>query len=247
MLSNGRTAIEGLSGSTGAIVSPNGAPAVGSAPATGTRNTRTGRVMFLTWCSPRSSSARSSLSRTWSRAEREMQMPPGGVSASIGAATLTPSPWMSSPVTITSPTLMPIRKTMRRPCGTSAFRAAISPWISTAHSTASTTLGNSTSRPSPISLTMRPWCVEIAQSISASRCDLRRASVPTSSASMSRLYPTTSTHRIAASLRSTLSPATAEPPNRNELLKAVYGSQVDESNGAVEGHAAHRAPMSVPG
>ena len=34
---------------------------------------------------------------------------------------------------------------------------AIERWISTAHATASTTLANSTSAPSPMSFTMRPW------------------------------------------------------------------------------------------
>ena len=45
---------------------------------------------------------------------------------------------------------------MRRSSGTSALRSAIAAWISTAQRTASTTLANSTSRPSPVVLTMRP-------------------------------------------------------------------------------------------
>ncbi len=49
------------------------------------------------------------------------------------------------------------------------------------------------------------------------------------------------------SLRSMPSRATGAPPNPNELLMAVYGSSLGESNGAVEGHSAHRARMSVVG
>src|SRR5713101_5710248 len=65
--------------------------------------------MFLTACSPMSSKARSSLSRTGSRTIRETQMPPGSASASSRAATLTPSPKMSSSSTMMSPRLMPTR------------------------------------------------------------------------------------------------------------------------------------------
>jgi hypothetical protein len=65
--------------------------------------------MFLTLCSPRSSSGYGSLSRICSRTVPETQTPPGSASASSRAATLTPSPKMSSPSTITSPRLMPMR------------------------------------------------------------------------------------------------------------------------------------------
>src|SRR5260370_16317142 len=51
--------------------------------------------MFLTCCSPMSSNEKSSLSRTWSRTTRVMQIPPGSASASKRAATFTPSPKMS--------------------------------------------------------------------------------------------------------------------------------------------------------
>src|SRR5216684_982617 len=57
-----------------------------------TRYTRNGRAMFLTRCSPASSKAKSSLSRTWSRTTRLTQIPPGSAKASSRAATLTPSP-----------------------------------------------------------------------------------------------------------------------------------------------------------
>jgi hypothetical protein len=51
----------------------------------------------------------------------------------------------------------------------------MSRWISTAQRTASTTLENSTSSPSPVVLTMRPWCSAILRSISSVRCALKRA------------------------------------------------------------------------
>ena len=46
-----------------------------------------------------------------------MQIPPGSASASRRAATLTPSPKMSSSSTMTSPRLMPMRNLMRRSSG----------------------------------------------------------------------------------------------------------------------------------
>ena len=50
-------------------------------------------------------------------------------------------------------------------------------------------------------LTMRPWCSAIFGSISSWRSALRRSSVPSSSASISREYPATSAARIAARRR----------------------------------------------
>ena len=76
-------------------------------------------------------------------------MPPGSASACRRAATFTPSPNRSSPSTITSPRLMPMRNSSRRSFGSSALRAASSSWISTAHLAASTALGNSASTLSP--------------------------------------------------------------------------------------------------
>ena len=82
---------------------------------------------------------------------------------------------------------MPIRNWIQRAGGTSALRLAIRRWISAAHWTASVTLANSTSMPSPVVLMIRPRFLAIAGSISSSRCARRRASVPASSASISRL------------------------------------------------------------
>ena len=64
-----------------------------------------GLAMFLTCCSPRSSKARSSLSRTCRAPQRETQIPPGSARASSRAAMLTPSPKMSPSSMMMSPTI----------------------------------------------------------------------------------------------------------------------------------------------
>jgi hypothetical protein len=74
------------------------------------------------------------------RGTREMQMPPGSARASRRAVTLTPSPKMSSPSTMTSPRLMPIRKSISISGGTAEFRSAMPRWISTAQRTGKATL-----------------------------------------------------------------------------------------------------------
>ena len=56
---------------------------------------------------------------------------------------------------------------MRLSGGNAALRSAIAACTSTAQRTASTTLANSTSRPSPVVLTMRPRCSAIFGSISS--------------------------------------------------------------------------------
>ena len=150
-------------------------------------NTRTGRAMFLTCCSPRSAKASGSLSRTWSQAMSETHRPPGSQIDSRRAAMLTPSPKMSLPSMMMSPTLMPARNTMRLSSGVSALRASILRCTVTAQATAFTTLGNSTSNPSPVVLTMRPPCAAIAGSTASLRAALSARSVPTSSAPISRL------------------------------------------------------------
>src|SRR5437667_157116 len=53
-----------------------------------------------------------------------MQMPPGSAKPSSRAATLTPSPKMSPFSTTISPTLMPMRNSMRRSGGTAALSLA---------------------------------------------------------------------------------------------------------------------------
>ena len=90
---------------------------------------------------------------------------------------LTASPSTSSPSTTTSPRLMPMRSTSRRAGDASACGSASSFWIATAQATASTTEPNSTSTPSPISLTMRPLCSATSGSITSARSALTAAIV----------------------------------------------------------------------
>jgi hypothetical protein len=63
---------------------------------------------------------------------------------------------------------------------------AIARCTSTAQRTASTTLANSTSSPSPVVLTMRPRCSAIFASTNSRRIARNAARVPSSSASISR-------------------------------------------------------------
>ena len=142
--------------------------------------------MFLSVCVPPSSNAVSRRSRTSSCTRLDMQIPPGGAISCSRAATLTPSPKMSSPSTMMSPMLMPMRKAMRRSSAIPAVRSAIAVCTSTAQRTALTTLGNSSSRPSPVVLTMRPPWLAIAGSTTSCRMAFSAASVPLSSRPISR-------------------------------------------------------------
>jgi len=96
---NGKMAIDGLSGSGSGAGSAEAAGGAAAAAPMRMRWACTGRAMFLTCCSPMSSNAKASLSRTWSRTTRLTQMPPGSAKVSSRAATLTPSPKMSPPST----------------------------------------------------------------------------------------------------------------------------------------------------
>jgi hypothetical protein len=139
------------------------------------------------------------------------------------AAILTPSPSKSpSGCTITSPTWTPTRNSIRLSGSKSALRADTPRWTSRKQRTASTTLENSTRKPSPIVLTMWPRWVWIAGSISSARSARRRRIVPSSSAPVSREYPATSAARIAASLRSTCSNATRGFPAANYRSSGLY-------------------------
>jgi len=137
--------------------------------------------MFFSRCSPPSSNSASSRPATSSWTRPVTQTPPGAASASSRAATLTPSPKMSSPSTMTSPTCTPMRNWISR-----AACPRIARWISTAQRTASTTLENSARKPSPVVLKMRPRCAATAGSISSVCSAFSRASVPSSSAPISR-------------------------------------------------------------
>src|SRR5215469_10612581 len=132
-----------------------------------------------------------------------------------------------------SPRLIPMRNSIRRSGGTSAFRSAISRCTSTAHLTASTTLGNSPSIPSPVFLTLRPRCSLIFGSTSSRKCALSCACVPSSSTPINREYPATSAARTAASLRSA----------RVSVAKAV---SLNRMAGIVTGVAAHSSGKRSP-
>jgi hypothetical protein len=85
-----------------------------------------------------------------------------------------PIPKMSSPSAITSPRLIPTRNSIRFSGGMPALRSAIPRCTSTAHRTASTTLGNLTKKPSPVFFTIRPLCSPIFGLTSSPRCSLSR-------------------------------------------------------------------------
>src|SRR5215469_5382755 len=91
--------------------------------------------MFLTPCCPISAKPIGSFSPTCSRTEALTQISPGSASVCSRAATLTPSPNMSPSSTITSPRLMPIRKTEAlglRPVGVAVVHSLLED-DSTAH------------------------------------------------------------------------------------------------------------------
>ena len=117
------------------------------------------------------------------------------------------------------------------------LRAGIACCTAMAQRTASTTLANSTSNPSPVVLTMRPWCSAIFGSRSSRRSALRRSSVPSSSVSISREYPATSAARIAASRRVARSVLT--PVRRQGREPRAFPSRkADRATGAsTGGHA----------
>ena len=124
-----------------------------------------------------------------------MQMPPGSAMPSSLAATLTPSPRMSSPSIRMSPRLIPILNSIRRSTGTPSFRWAITACTATAHSTASTTEGNSSNTPSPVLFTRRPPCFATRASVTfavfaegAGGADLVEAHEPRVACDVSRDY-----------------------------------------------------------
>ena len=155
--------------------------------------------MFFRLCSPRSTKFSFTLSRTCSQASSERQMPPGSAMPSIRAAILTPSPRMSSPSMMMSPTLIPIRNCIGLASATGVVLPKLSLYLDRAADRVQA-LANSTSAPSPMSLTIRPEWAAIVGSISSRLKAFSRDNVPVSSMPMRREYPTTSADRIAASL-----------------------------------------------
>ncbi len=183
---NRRTAIEPRSGAPTALLAALAMVERSWAPKL-TWNARTGRSMFFSDSSPRSLNSASTRLTTESWAIAEMTTPPGSAIPSSLAATFTPSPKMSASSMMTSPTLMPIRNSRRRSCGKERLRSRMPVWTSSAQRVASTTLPNSIRRPSPVVLTMRPRCSAILRSRKSRRWARSAASVPSSSAPMSRL------------------------------------------------------------
>jgi hypothetical protein len=121
----------------------------------------------------------------------ETQMPPCGAIDSSRTATLTASPIRSSPLSTTSPRLMPMRRTSWSFGPAGALAERIASWISSAARTASTGLTNSASRPSPVSLKTRPrWCFTIDSAV-AMRTPSKSSACSSSRADMV-LNPTTS-------------------------------------------------------
>ena len=101
--------------------------------------------MFLTCCSPKSSKAKSSLSRTWSRTTRLMQIPPGSAKRFEPRGDIDA---VAVDVVLVDEDVAEIdadAKLDRRSWAMPSLRIAISRCSSIAHRTASTTLANSTS------------------------------------------------------------------------------------------------------
>src|SRR5258705_3518280 len=122
MLSNGRTTMDGLSGSARSrtfIADEFDGIAGAATPASRMCHARIGSVIFFKACSPMSSKAMSILPRICLCASSEMQTPPGSAIPSRRAAMLTPSPKISLPSTMMSPTWMPMRNSIRSTCGRS--------------------------------------------------------------------------------------------------------------------------------
>src|SRR6516164_5966855 len=128
-------------------------------------------------------------------------MPPGSAADCNRAATLTPSPSRSSPSSITSPRLTPMRNLTCRCSGNWSLRVRSAAWISVAHRTASTALPNSARIASPAVLKTRPRCRATSFS-KTSLCPRKVRSVCSSSWAIKRLYSATSAERMVASLRS---------------------------------------------
>ena len=114
-------------------------------------------VGFISTSTPRTGKPKLSDWSLWERGDI-----PGGIVLKTTSLCLRTREAPSS-----SPSFIPTRKVMRLSSGVSVLRSIIPRWISTAQCTASTTLGNSASSPSPVFFTTRPWCSEIFGSTSS--------------------------------------------------------------------------------
>src|SRR5258708_2366450 len=169
-------------------------------------------------------------------------MPPGSAMPSRRTATFTPSPKMSAPSMMTSPTLMPIRKSILLSRGIPALRSAMPRWTSMAQRTASTTLLNSANIPSPVFLTTCPRCSLILGSTRTRRCSFNRTCVPSSSMLVSRLtsMDEEGTHvRLKEHLRVLVDPKISEHrghvvKNTGDGMLAEFSSVVDAVRCAID-------------
>ena len=136
-----------------------------------------------------------------------------------------------------------MRKTIRRSSGRPALRSTMAFCTSMAQRTASSTLRNSTSAPSPVRFMTRPLCTEIVGSMRSLRSARRRASVRSSSAPVIRLNQTTSAARIAASLRvAVIRPSAAAQPSTT-IPPVVTRKMVDVFRRESEGTRPHDGPQ----
>ncbi len=199
MLSNGRTAIDGLSGNASAGLTRKIEAAAAPSSAPRTPKARTGCTMFFTACSPWSSNATALRLRCVIWTVSDTVMPPGSASASKRAAMLTPSPYtVPSAFSITSPRCTPIRNRIRRSSGRGSAACASSFCTVSAALTAPLAVSNTASTESPAMSTTRPWFDSISLR-KMPRAASSAATVARSSVAMRREYPTASAARIAAS------------------------------------------------
>ena len=81
----------------------------------------------------------------------------------------------------TSPMWIAILSAMRSSAPSLPRCSATAACTACAHSTASSALGNSASTPSPVDLTITPWCLAACGRMISSRIDIQRACVRRSS------------------------------------------------------------------
>ena len=154
--------------------------------------------MFLSFSVPRSLIGASMRPPIRSMTAADTSTPPVGAYCCSRDTMLMPSPSRSVPSTVTSPMWM-AQRSFRRMSRSGAILPATA-WISSAARVASTGLVNSTSRPSPSDLKMRPPPCVISGSISR-RSARHAASALSSLASTMVLKPTTSKAATTTSRR----------------------------------------------
>jgi hypothetical protein len=130
--------------------------------------------------------------------------------------------------------VIPIRNSIFRSSGTPSLRSAITVCIATAHSTASTTEGNSSKMPSPVVLTIRPPCFATTAS-AITRCSRRMRAAPASSRPISRERAYSSTYQSSGG--SAVS-SEAEPTSALVLQKSsIFGIERRREAGGLSAQA----------